>query len=62
MRRKGVLQLFATEAKDYWLATAPINRSHSSKLPRNPSSQAVCQLNCADNARRFPLFVSDKFW
>ena len=22
----------------------------------------VCQLNCADVARRFPLFVSDKFW
>ncbi len=42
-------------------ATAPINRSHSSKLPRKPSSQAVLKLSRAFISRRFPPFVSLAF-
>ena len=40
------------------LATAPMRRSHSSRLPRKPSSQAVSKLSRAVISRRFPLFVS----
>jgi DNA-binding NarL/FixJ family response regulator len=43
------------------LATAPMRRSHSSRLPRKPSSQAVLKLSRAIISRRFPLFVSLTF-
>jgi hypothetical protein len=36
----------------YRLATAPIRRSHSSRLPRKPSSQAVLKLSRAITSRR----------
>jgi hypothetical protein len=39
-------------------ATAPMRRSHSSRLPRKRSSQAVLKLSRAIISRRFPLFVS----
>jgi hypothetical protein len=42
----------------YRLATAPMRRSHSSRFPRKPSSQAILKLNRAIISRRFPLFVS----
>jgi len=40
------------------LATAPMRRSHSPRLPRKPSSQAVLKLSRAFISRRFPLLVS----
>jgi hypothetical protein len=43
------------------LATAPMRRSHSSRLPRKPISQAVLKLSRAVISRRFPLFVSLTF-
>ena len=43
------------------LETAPMRRSHSSKLPRKPSSQAVLKLKRALISRRFPPFVSLTF-
>jgi hypothetical protein len=45
----------------YRRATAPIKRSHSSKLPRKPSSQAVLKLSRAFISRRFPPFLSLTF-
>ena len=41
--------------------TAPMRRSHSSKLPRKPSSHAVLKLTRAFISRRFPPFVSATF-
>jgi hypothetical protein len=38
-----------------------MSRSHSSRLPRNPSSAAVLKLSRAVISRRFPLFVSLTF-
>jgi len=38
-----------------------MSRSHSSKPPRKPSSQAVLKLRRAVISRRFPLFVSLTF-
>ena len=61
----GAACLSLTPLSERWVyrfAAASIDRSHSSRLPRNPSSQAVCQLKRADIARRFPLYVSDRFW
>ena len=46
---------------DHRRATAPINRSHSFKLPRKPSSQAVLKLSRAFISRRFPPLVSLAF-
>ena len=43
------------------LATAPIRRSHSSRFPRKPSSQAVLKLSRAVISRGFPFFVSLTF-
>jgi hypothetical protein len=40
---------------------APNSRSHSLSDPRNPSSQAVCQLNRAAVSLRLPPFVSGMF-
>ena len=45
----------------YRRTTAPINRSHSPKLPRKPNSQAVSKLNRAFISWRFPPFVSLAF-
>ncbi len=42
----------------YRLGAAPMNRSQSRRLPRKPSSHAVCQLNRAAISRRLPLLVS----
>jgi Histidine kinase-, DNA gyrase B-, and HSP90-like ATPase len=36
-----------------------MRRSHSSRVPRKPSSQAVLKLSRAIISRRFPLFVSE---
>jgi len=46
---------------DHRRPTAPINRSHSSKLPRKPNSQAVLKLSRAFIPRRFPPLVSLAF-
>ena len=45
-----------------WELTGRDRKTITKHLEKLPLSQAVCQLNCADIARRFPLFVSDKFW
>jgi site-specific recombinase XerD len=58
-----VMECVRLRVKDQFhrLATAPMRRSHSSKLPRKPSSQAVLKLNRAFISPRFPLFVSFTF-
>jgi hypothetical protein len=45
----------------YRRATAPINRSHSSKLPRKPSSHAVLKLNQASSRGAFRSLYLERF-
>ena len=51
----GVLQSFTASQ------LPPMRRSHSSRLPRKPSSQAVLKLSRAVISRRSPLLVSLTF-
>jgi len=48
---------FSIRGGNYRLTIAPISRSHSSRLPRKPSSKAVLKLSLALILRRFPPCV-----